>query len=365
MKHEDLKPLMQHALELARKGLYTTTPNPRVGCVIFDEGGRLLAEGFHERAGEPHAEVMALNRAGTLARGATACVTLEPCAHRGRTGACCDALIAAGVARVIYGMQDPNPQVNGRGLDRLRAAGIEVVGPVLEDECRALNPGFIKRMTAGLPWVRCKMAMSLDGRTAMADGKSQWITGPEARSEVQHWRAQSCAVVTGIGTLLHDDPQLNVRDSRLAELQRQPWRVLLDTQARAAPTARLFDSPARTIWITGVDAIHMVEGVEHWRMPSADGHIDLAGVLRKLAEKGCNEVLLESGPTLAGAFLQKGLVDELILYMAPKLMGSLARPLFDWPLQAMQDCVGLDIRSVTPVGQDFCIVARPQAAHTD
>lgn len=363
MKNDDAEQLMRHALDLARNGLYTATPNPRVGCILLDESGQLLAEGYHERAGEAHAEVMALNRAGVSACGATAYVTLEPCAHKGRTGACCDALISAGVTRVIYGMQDPNPLVSGQGLARLRAAGIEVMGPILEDECVALNPGFVKRMTIGLPWVRCKMAMSLDGRTAMANGESQWITGPEARADVQHWRARSCAVVTGIGTVLHDDPQLNVRDSRLAELKRQPWRVLLDTQGRAAPTSRLLESPAQIIWVTGADAVVQAEEIEHWRMSSANGHIDLARMLRKLAERGCNEILLESGPTLAGAFVQEGLVDELILYMAPKLMGSLARPLFDIPLHAMRDCMSLDIRSITPVGPDFCILARPQAVN--
>ncbi len=359
-------PVEQHmgqALALARRGLYTTTPNPRVGCVLLGSDGELLAEGFHERAGGPHAEAMALGRAGAAARGATVCVTLEPCAHQGRTGACCDALIAAGVARVIYGMQDPNPLVGGQGLARLRAAGIEVIGPVLEDDCLALNPGFIKRMTVGLPWVRCKMAMSLDGRTAMANGESQWITGPEARTDVQHWRAQSCAVVTGIGTALHDDPQLNVRDSRLAERQRQPLRVLLDTRGRAAPTLRLFENAASTVWVTGENSVVAPEEVEHWCLPADDGHIDLSGLLRRLADRGCNEVLLESGPTLAGAFLRGGLIDELIVYMAPKLMGSLARPLFDWPLHTMQECMSLDIRSVTPIGPDFRIMARPGTDH--
>lgn len=363
MKQEDIEQYMRQALELARRGLYTTTPNPRVGCVLLDGNGELLAEGFHERAGEPHAEAMALDRAGATARGATACVTLEPCAHRGRTGACCDALIAAGIARVIYGMQDPNPLVAGQGLARLQAAGIEVIGPVLEDDCRALNPGFIKRMTAGLPWVRCKMAMSLDGRTAMANGESQWITGPDARADVQHWRAQSCAVVTGIGTALHDDPQLNVRDNRMAELRRQPLRVLLDSGGRAAPTLRLFESTARTVWVTGVDNVVVPEEVEHWCLPAASGRIDLPALLHRLAEQGLNEVLLESGPTLAGAFLRDGLIDELIVYMAPRLMGSLARPLFEWPLHTMQECMVLDIRSVTPIGPDFRIMARPGTDH--
>lgn len=333
---------MTLAIQLAQRGLYATRPNPRVGCVIV-KNHKIIAEGFHERAGEGHAEINALQQLKNRhdARGATIYVTLEPCCHMGKTPPCTDALIKAGVARVVYGMADPNPLVSGKGLQHLREAGIAVQGPLLENECRALNQGFIKRMQTGLPFVRIKLAMSLDGRSAMANGDSKWITGEEAREDVQKLRAQSCAIVTGIGTVLADDPALTVRSTKLPAIakEKQPLRVVLDRQQRIPPQAKILQQPGETLLVHDSD--------------------DLQGVLKLLAERQCNEVLVEAGATLAGAFVQRGLVDEFVVYMAPTLLGSTARPLLQLPLEKMSEQVPLEILELHPLGKDWRITAKP------
>lgn len=350
---------MQRACELALLGLNSTTPNPRVGCVLVNKQGELVAEGYHRRAGDVHAEIDALRNAGEAARGCTVYVTLEPCNHQGRTGPCTEALIASGVTEVVYGVEDPNPLVSGTGLARLRAAGIQIRGPVLEQRVRELNSGFIKRMTTGRPLVRCKLAMSLDGRTAMASGESFWITGEAARTDVQHWRARSCAIVTGIASVLKDDPALTVRDPVFGEDPRQPLRVVVDSRLRTPPEARLLRMPGVTA-IATCAFNRPAMGAEIWGMPSVAGSVDLNALLVKLAERGCNEILVEAGPTLAGSFLRAGLIDELIVYMAPKLLGSIARPLFDLPLSFMSEAVQLDIKDVRQIDTDWRFLAQVQ-----
>lgn len=358
---------MARALGLARRGTYTTMPNPRVGCVLVRDG-QLLAEGWHQWAGRAHAEINALEAAGDRAKGSTVYVTLEPCSHTGKTGPCCEALIAAGVARVVYAMEDPNPQVAGRGLDKLRAAGIAVDGPVLEDDARALNPGFSKRMESGLPLVRCKLAMSLDGRTAMASGESQWVTGRRAREDVQRLRARSCAIVSGIDTVLADRAALTVRAGELgldnAEeiASRQPLRVILDSRLRLPPDARLLEQATPVLLVhagQANDPGHWPDFVQTLALPGPDGRIDLSALLRELARRECNEVLLETGATLAGSFLRRGLLDEIIIYMAPKLLGSDARPLFELPLATMAGQLPLSIRDIRALGSDWRITAQP------
>lgn len=376
--------LMARAVQLAERGLYTTMPNPRVGCVIADSGGRILGQGWHARAGEPHAEIEALRDAGERAQGATAYVTLEPCSHKGKTGPCADALIAAGIAKVVYGMQDPNPQVSGDGLRKLSEAGIEVQGPLLEDACRALNPGFIKRMTLGLPWVRIKSAMSLDGRTAMASGESKWVTGPAARADVQRLRARSCAVITGVETVLHDNPNLNVRADEMAlELlaaeqavqavaiqEVQPLRVIVDSHLRTPANAFILQGNAPTLVCTTEQADPArraqleARGAEVLALPAtADGRVDLKALLLELARRECNEVLIESGATLSGQFLYRGHADELIVYMAPKLLGSSARPLFELPIQQMGSVLPITITDMRAVGHDWRITATTDIEH--
>lgn len=361
---------MARALELARRGLFSTHPNPRVGCVIVAADGGIAGEGWHVRVGEPHAEVHALRQAGARARGATAYVTLEPCSHHGRTPPCAEALVEAGVARVVAAMQDPNPQVAGRGLARLRAAGIEVACGVLEAEARALNPGFIKRMERGLPHVRVKLAMSLDGRTAMASGESQWITGPQARSAVQRLRARSSAIITGADTVLCDNARLTVRpdelgvDAEQAALAaaRPPLRVLIDGQLRVPLSAAFFQAgPALVVCSEddGRSAAFEAAGHRLLCLPGADGHVDLPLLLLELAAAGVNELLVEAGPRLAGAFARAGLVDEYRIFMAPQLLGSTARPLLDWPLERMSEAPQLTIREIRAVGRDWQIVAVP------
>jgi diaminohydroxyphosphoribosylaminopyrimidine deaminase/5-amino-6-(5-phosphoribosylamino)uracil reductase len=347
---------MAHALRLAERGLYTTSPNPRVGCVLV-QGDRLLAEGWHVRAGEPHAEVHALRAAGTAARGATAYVTLEPCSHHGRTPPCADALIAAGVARVVAAMQDPNPLVAGQGLQKLRAAGIEVECGLMEAAARELNVGFAARMSRGMPWVRSKIAASLDGHTALNNGTSKWITGEAARRDVQHWRARSCAVLTGVGTALADDPQLNVRIASA----RQPLLVVLDSHLRLPPTARLLQGGALVYTASpdeGKRAALLRAGAEVVALPGAAGQVDLSAVLRDLAQRGINELLVEAGRTLNGALLRAGLVDELVLYLAPQLLGDAARGMADLgELTQLDQRVDLQWRDVRQVGGDLRIVA--------
>ena len=358
---------MARAIQLARKGLYSTMPNPRVGCVLVRDGS-VVGEGWHRCAGEAHAEVSALRKAGQAAHNATAYVSLEPCNHLGRTGPCSEALIEAGVARVVIGMEDPNPLVAGSGVRRLMAAGIAVSGPVLEEEARALNPGFIKRMQSGRPLVRCKLAMSLDGRTAMASGESKWVTGPAARQDVQRLRARSCAIITGIGSILQDDSSLNLRPSELqvedAELacSVQPLRVILDSRQRLPRDAKVLQSPAGLLLVSAAEhasAALADAGVEQLKLADASGRVDLERLLRVLAERECNEVLVEAGATLAGAFLRRGLLDELVIYMAPSLMGSEARPLFELPLQTMSGRLPLTITDIRAVGVDWRITARP------
>ena len=361
---------MTRALELARKGVYSTHPNPRVGCVIVVDG-QVVGEGWHARAGEPHAEVHALRQAGAKARGATAYVTLEPCSHHGRTPPCAEALVQAGVARVVAAMQDPNPQVAGRGLARLQEAGIEVVCGVLESQARELNVGFIKRMQYGLPYVRVKLAMSLDGRTAMASGESQWITGPAARAAVQRLRARACVVLTGADTVLVDGARLTVRPDELglnAELTalamtRPPLRVLVDGRLRVplnAPFYQAGKALVATCAAAGARQLFLDDGHELLAVSGSNGHVDLRKLLLELAARGVNEVLVEAGPRLAGAFARQGLVDEYQLFVAAKFLGSSARPLLDWPLAKMAEAQELQIVEMRAVGDDWRIIARPQ-----
>ncbi|MBA1262384.1 bifunctional diaminohydroxyphosphoribosylaminopyrimidine deaminase/5-amino-6-(5-phosphoribosylamino)uracil reductase RibD [Stutzerimonas stutzeri] len=359
---------MAHALRLARQGLYSTHPNPRVGCVIV-KNGELIGEGWHVRAGEPHAEVHALRQAGERACGATAYVTLEPCSHHGRTPPCAEALVKAGVARVVAAMCDPNPLVAGRGLERLRSVGIEVASGVLESEARALNIGFVKRMESGLPFLRAKLAMSLDGRTAMASGESQWITGPAARAEVQRLRAHSSVVLTGADTVLMDDARLTVRAAELGldagqtalALQRPPLRVLVDGRQRVPLDAPFFQAgPALVASASseGSDA-YRAAGHELLMLANGQGRVDLPVLLATLAERGANEVLLEAGPRLAGAFAALRLIDEYQIFVAAKFLGSSARPLLDLPLERMSEARALKIEDIRAFGDDWRIVARP------
>lgn len=351
---------MARALRLAGRGLYTTDPNPRVGCVIVRDGS-VVGEGWHVRAGEGHAEANALAEAGEAARGATVYVTLEPCCHHGRTPPCTGALIDAGVARVVIGMQDPNPQVAGEGVRMLEDAGIAVTRDVLAAQAAALNPGFVRRMQTGRPFVRSKLAMSLDGRTAMANGESRWITGAAARRDVQHWRARASAVLSGIDTVLADDPSLNVRLDDAEVLQ--PLRVILDSSLRLPPAAKLLGLPGDTLVLTGsTDAGRRAAladaGAEVVTLPLLDGRLDLQAVFRYLGEREMNEVHVEAGPTLNGGLLQAGLVDELVVYLAPHLMGDAARGLFSLPgLEAMDQRIRLSISDIRAVGEDWRITA--------
>lgn len=360
---------MARAMELARKGLYSTHPNPRVGCVIVREG-QIVGEGWHALAGEPHAEVHALRQAGEQARGATAYVTLEPCSHHGRTPPCADALVNAGVTRVVASMQDPNPEVAGRGLLRLMTAGIAVQCGVLEAEARALNKGFIKRMETGQPYVRVKLAMSLDGRTAMASGESQWITGPEARSAVQRLRAQSSVVLTGADTVLADKARLTVRPEELglnAELTalaaaRAPLRVLIDGRLRVPLDAPFFQAGSALVATCAAASArgrYHDEGHEIVAMADSAGHVDLRKLLTELGTRGVNEVLVEAGPRLAGAFTRLGLVDEFQIFIAGKFLGSSARPLLDLPLAQMSEALELKIVEMRAVGNDWRVIALP------
>lgn len=363
--------MMARALQLAHRGLYTTEPNPRVGCVLV-HGGEIVGEGWHARAGEGHAEVNALAQAGKRAHGATAYVTLEPCSHIGKTPPCADALIDAGVTRVVAAMQDPNPLVAGKGLARLEQAGIAVECGLLEVEARALNPGFIKRMQTGMPFVRIKLAMSLDGRTAMANGESQWITGPDARADVQRLRARSGAVISGADAVLLDDSALTVRAAELglpeaeaaAAAARQPLRVLVDGRLRVPLENRLFREAGPLLvackLLRGRVQGYVFAGAELLTLPdAAQEYVDLKALLLELAKRDCNEVLVESGARLAGAFLNAGLVDELVVYMAPRLLGSRARPLLDLPFDNMAQAMQLDVTDMRVVGRDWRITARP------
>lgn len=349
---------MAQALCLAELGLNSTSPNPRVGCVMVREA-QVVGEGWHQQAGMPHAEVHALQQAGAAARGATVYVTLEPCSHHGRTPPCADALIAAGVARVVAAMRDPNPQVAGRGLAQLQAAGIAVECGLMEEAARELNIGFVSRMTRGRPWVYTKVAASLDGKTALANGVSQWITGPAARQSVQLLRARCCAILTGVGTVLADDPQMNVRD---IETSRQPLRVVVDSQLRTPPSAKILAGGA--LIVSAIEDAAKIQalrtaGAEVLVLPNGNGRVDLARLLQVLAEREINEIMVEAGVTLNGAMLEANLIDELVLYMAPMLLGDTARGLFALPaLKQMDERKNLVLRDVRQVGCDMRVIAR-------
>jgi len=351
---------MALAIQLAEKGLYTTEPNPRVGCVLV-KNGAIIGQGYHRKAGEGHAEVNALAQAGADAEGCTAYVTLEPCSHFGKTPPCAHALIDAQVREVIVAMVDPNPQVSGSGIRKLEQAGITVRCGLLESQARALNPGFIKRMASGLPYVRVKMAVSLDGRTAMASGESQWITGPLARQDVQRLRARSSAIISGVGSIIKDDSALTLRAEQLgldnAEevVQRQPLRVVLDSAGRMPESAQMLRLPGQTLIVSCVAAPEYVARTERLEWLQLDGHnggIDLTLLLKQLAERGCNEVLVETGATLAGAFIEADLVDQLVIYQAMKLLGSRARPMFLLPLDKMSQQVELTLTDSRMLGAD-------------
>lgn len=361
---------MARALQLAARGTYSTAPNPAVGCVVVDAHGAVVGEGWHHRAGQPHAEVYALHAASVRARGGTAYVTLEPCSHYGRTPPCADALVEAGVRRVVAAMTDPNPLVAGRGLRKLDSAGIVTAVGVLEREACELNRGFVSRMTRGRPWVTVKLGSSIDGRTALADGSSQWITAEPARADVQRLRARASAIVTGIGTVLADDPALTVRDGSLDLAGRVPLRVVLDSHGRLEPDLKLAHDEFPTLVLSsaaGVRALaHLVEAeasslqVESVALNAA-GLIDLGAALRRLAELKCNEVLVEAGPRLAGSFLASGLVDELVLYVAPAVLGDTAQPSFvlPQPLRVLADRPQFSYHDVRRVGPDLRLTLRP------
>ncbi|HEV2271071.1 MAG TPA: bifunctional diaminohydroxyphosphoribosylaminopyrimidine deaminase/5-amino-6-(5-phosphoribosylamino)uracil reductase RibD [Steroidobacteraceae bacterium] len=389
---------MARALALAELGLETTQPNPRVGCIIA-QGEETVGEGWHERAGEPHAEVNALRAAGPRAAGATAYVTLEPCSHHGRTPPCVDALIAARVARVIFSLEDPNPRVSGRGADALRAAGMVVESGLMAAEAAELNPGFLKRMRSDRPWVRVKLAMSLDGRTALANGASQWITGPAAREDVQHWRARSSAILTGIGTVLADDPRLDVRlpDLPSGRQRSQPLRVIVDARLRTPPGARMLTAGGSVLIMTAPHANKDVDfaaqraqlaqrgaaieevpasesgpepedrqASEHGRAVRAAGaatsRLSLPDVLDRLGGWEVNELWVEAGPRLAGALLQQGLVDELLIYIAPKLLGPQARPLVEMSeLHALAAAPNFIVVETRQIGEDVRLRLRPSS----
>jgi diaminohydroxyphosphoribosylaminopyrimidine deaminase / 5-amino-6-(5-phosphoribosylamino)uracil reductase len=354
---------MRRALELAQRGLYTTQPNPRVGAVLARDN-EIVGEGWHERAGQPHAEPNAIRAAGERARGATAYVTLEPCSHHGRTPPCVDALLSAGVARVVYAVGDPNPRVDGRGARLLRDAGVKVESGLLEADAAALNAGFFLRMRAGRPFVRLKSAASLDGRTALANGASKWITSEEARADVQHWRAQSSAVLTSAATVLADDPRLDVR----IEAPHQPLRVVLDRQRKVRAKARILRAPGEVLLFAAASpsrrrqpGTEMLGRARIERVRVLRSHLDMRRVLARLAELEVNEVLVEAGPRLSGALLAAGLVDEWVLYIAPKLLGADARPLTSLTrLGSIARAPHFELVESRPVGPDLRLRLQPR-----
>jgi len=352
---------MARALRLARQGIYTTDPNPNVGCVLVNVSGEIVGEGFHQRAGQPHAEPLAITAAGDRARGTTAYVTLEPCNHHGRTPPCAEALIAAGVTRVVAATEDPNPTVSGRGYEKLRAAGIKVEAGVLEAEAIALNRGYTQRMRHGRPWVRAKLAVSVDGRMALANYQSQWITGDAARADVHHWRARSSAILSGIGTVLADNPSLN---ARVADPVVQPLRVVVDSHLRIPADARLFaESSAGVLMAFSDDRDGRAAALESAGATclqlNADekGGVALGPLLNRLGELGINEVLVEAGPRLNGALLDAGLIDEVIVYQAPCLLGADAQGMFAiTPLTAMSQRYNLQLNDIRRFGDDLRMI---------
>jgi diaminohydroxyphosphoribosylaminopyrimidine deaminase / 5-amino-6-(5-phosphoribosylamino)uracil reductase len=350
---------MARALELAGRGLYTTAPNPRVGCVIVQDG-TVAGEGWHERAGSAHAEVNALAAAGSRARGATAYVSLEPCVHQGRTGPCTETLIRAGVARVVAAMQDPNPQVSGKGSERLQQAGIAVETGLMAEDARELNVGFVSRMTRGRPWIRMKVAASLDGRTALANGRSQWITGEEARRDGHHWRARSCAVLTGAGTVRDDDPRLTVRD---VPTTRQPLRVVVDSKLETSPAAKILEGGGVLVAAAREDkakiAALKAKGAEVVVMPNSAGKVELGDLFRELGRRELNEVHVEAGFRLNGSLVREGYVDELLVYLAPSIIGDKAHGMFELPeLTELAGRRQLVVRDLRAVGGDIRVLAR-------
>ena len=363
----DPSAISHKALELAAQALFLSNPNPRVGCVLVDAQGTIVGKGFTQRAGGPHAEVMALRDAaanGRNVRGATAYVTLEPCSHHGRTGPCCEALVQAGISKVVASIADPNPLVAGQGFSRLRAAGVDVVvGPGAEAS-RELNIGFFSRMVRGIPWVRAKSAVSLDGTTALPNGASQWITSTAARADGHAWRARACAVLTGIGTVLDDNPLLDVRE---VETPRQPHVVVVDSQLQLPIDARLLSKPGRDCYVyTAVDhadkrqALLAAGVTEVIRLPNANGKVDLAAMLKDLGGRGINELHVEAGHKLTGSLVRERLVDELLIYLAPRLLGK-GWGMAEWgPLEQLSDGISLDFKSIDKIGPDLRIVARVQ-----
>jgi len=362
---------MKRAIQLAQLGLYTTRPNPRVGCVLV-KNGEIIAEGWHHKAGSPHAERVALTIAGNQAQRSTAYVSLEPCCHYGRTSPCSEALIAAGLVRVVAAMRDPNPQVQGKGLEQLATAGIAVTCGILETQAAALNPGFIKRMTTGLPWVRCKLAMSLDGRTAPANGERQTITSETARRDVQFLRARSDAIITGVGTILADDPALTVRlSAKELEIEQvinvpfQPMRVILDTNLRTPPTAKILKQVGNTFILHSSNDFSLITNLQIARaklqfIPKVNGRLDMKAALQFLAQLEMNEVLIEAGHIVAGAAIEAGIVDELIIYLAPQLMGNAALGLVQLPTtNGGRNPLSLTIKDIQAIGNDWRITAQP------
>ena len=349
---------MARALELARRGLYTTTPNPRVGCVIVRDGV-VVGEGWHERAGEPHAEVHALREAGARARGATAYVTLEPCSHEGRTPPCCGALTASGVTRVVAAMQDPNPLVAGKGFAQLRAVNVVVDDGLMANEAHELNIGFVSRMTRGRPWVRLKIAASVDGKTALLNGQSRWITGSEARRDGHAWRARACAILTGIGTVKDDNPQLTVRE---VETTRQPLRVVVDSRLETLPASQVVGEGTMIVaaeYRVERAAALQARGAEIVVLPNAAGKVELPDLLLELGRRGINELHVEAGYKLNGSMLKEELVDELLIYMAPSVIGDTARGMFNLPeLKALSGSSALHFTDVRRIGPDIRILAR-------
>ena len=347
--------MMRRALALAEKGLYTATPNPRVGCVLARDGV-VVGEGWHEKAGAPHAEANALAAAGPAARGATAYVSLEPCNHQGRTPPCAAALVAAGVVRVVAAVRDPNPQARD-GARTLEAAGVKVEHGLLEEEARELNIGFFSRITRARPWVRMKIAATLDGRTALADGHSQWITGEEARTDGHRWRARACAILTGIGTVKADDPRLTVRE---VDTPRQPLRIVVDSRLELSENAKILQGEGGVLLFSAIESKRSLKGAEHVVLSNPAGKVDLPGMLGELARRGVNELHVEAGFRLNGSLVREGCVDEFLVYLNPSFLGDGAQGMLDLPpFDSLDRRPRLALRSVERIGGDLRILARP------